>query len=110
MQQNQPRYENNLNSVNMDLWNRISGSDNSSVTNQSNDGITNYDGAALDRKYGISTDNRNMQGGYSQNMYNQSNSQPQGTSQQNSNGSGISSGIKVDDVDIPAFLRRKFNK
>lgn len=102
--QSQARYE----SANMDLWDRLNSADNS---NQQNDRITNYDEATLDRKYGLNYDNRNMQN-YSQNLYNQAKGNPQSNlgGNQNSNGSGISSGIKVDDAEIPAFLKKKFNK
>lgn len=104
--QNQARYE----SASMDLWSKLNSSDNQS---QQNDRITNYDEATLDKKYGINYDsNRNMQS-YSQNLYNQAKGNPSGMSQnpqQNNGGSGISSGIKVDDAEIPAFLKRKFNK
>ena len=102
----QKRYDN---STSMDLWSRL----NSDTPSQSSDRITNYDEAALDRKYGLNSDNRNMQN-YSQNLYNQAKGQPQGNGMQSGNGmnnnSGIQSGIKVDDVEIPPFLRRKFNK
>ena len=102
--QSQARYE----SANMDLWDRLNSADNS---NQQNDRITNYDEATLDRKYGLNYENRNMQN-YSQNLYNQAKGNPQSNlgGNQNSSNSGISSGIKVDDAEIPAFLKKKFNK
>lgn len=94
--------------VSMDMWNRLNPADNSSQ----NDRITNYDASSVDRKYGVNYGNRTMQD-YSQNLYDQAkgaSQTPTQNPQNNNSNSGITSGIRVDDAEIPAFLKRKFNK
>lgn len=113
----------NNHSSDMDLWNRL----NSGNSNYPREKVANYDGNSFDRKYGGTRpvqqqgysqnqyQNQNPQGGYGinqnsyfgENLHNQPLNQNQQTLQ---NGEKISTGVKIDDADIPPFLRKKFNK
>ena len=107
---------------NMDLWNRL----NSGNSTYPRDKVVNYDGNTFDGKY--RNPQQPPQGMYNQNPYNGSNLKsdfigrnqnyygnvpPQGYQNQQpiqNNNTNLSSGIKIDDADIPPFLRKKFNK
>ncbi len=79
--------------TNMDLWNKLNSG--ASSENRTNPGpMTEAD---LDRKYGLNNNMQNM-------------SQNQQVQQQPVRNSNIQSNVRVDDAEIPPFLRRKFNK
>ncbi len=81
--------------TNMDLWNKLNTSsvDVKPASNQqSASGAVQNQNAELDRKYGINPQQAQPV-------------QPRPAQPQN-----LNSNIKVDDADIPPFLRRKFNK
>ena len=121
-QQNQAPQQRREDKNNMDLWNRL----NSGNSTYPRDKVVNYDGNSFDGKYrNPQQPSQNMY----QNPYNGSNlksdfvgrnpnyygNNPQQQGYQNqqpiqNNNSNLSSGIKIDDADIPPFLRKKFNK
>lgn len=91
---------------NVDLWNKLNttsaqpqqNTQSSYASSQMSGGMSETD---LDKKYGIS--NNQSTYGNTQRPANQPDQRPQG-------GSSLNSNIRVDDADIPPFLRRKFNK
>ena len=85
----------NNSSASDDMWGRLN--------SNSSQGISNYDEKTLDKKYGL----EGRQLGYGDN-FTQGNQQ--NSVQHLNSSSGLSTGIRVDDDDIPAFLRSKFNK
>ena len=112
---------------NMDLWQKLNAGNN----NYQRERVENYDGSAFGKKYDNSQA-QPVQGVYSQNPYanpnyqnnayqknpnyygnnvypNQTQTNPSQYPQNNQK-SGISTGVKIDDADIPPFLRKKFNK
>lgn len=92
----------------VDLWNRLRGSANS-APQQKSQVIPNQ--AEIDRKYGIAPEpNREQPQGQMGGNYGQV--PPQNPYAGINNNSTIQSGsnIKVEDAEIPPFLRRKFNK
>ena len=109
-------------SSDMDLWNRLN-SGNSSFPREK---VANYDGSSFDRKYGntrpvqqpnfgqnqFANQQAQNNGFGTQNQYfgENQNSQPVNQNQPAQDGSKISTGVKIDDADIPPFLRKKFNK
>lgn len=91
--------------TNMDLWNKLNGN------NSPRQEISNEE---LDKKYGLTNNynpniqNNNMQREYVSPMQGlQNQSVPKQEERQNSN---LQSNIKIENADIPPFLRRKFNK
>ncbi len=88
------------NYTNMDLWNKLNNTA-SRQPQQENHSQSGLSESELDKKYGI-TQNPVAQS-YGQ-VPSQSSVQPQRPA------SNLNSNIKVDDADIPPFLRRKFNK
>ena len=82
--------------TNMDLWNKLNSSSvdaKPAINQQSTNGAMQNQNAELDRKYGINPQQQAQP------------VQPRPVQPQN-----LNSNIKVDDADIPPFLRRKFNK
>ncbi len=100
IEQNQKTY------TNMDLWNKLN-------TNREQRPEQSRE-AELDRKYGLTNNfgqvsqNSNVPREYQSPMQGLQNQTP--TRQENPQGSNLQSNIKVDNADIPPFLRRKFNK
>ena len=89
----------------LDLWNRLRGSDvKEKVTEKSEQIISNQ--AEIDKKYGITPD-------YNSGSYDSRNSQDSLKNtydEMNNNQVQPNANIRVEDADIPPFLRRKFNK
>jgi len=82
--------------TNMDLWNKLNTSSvdaKPAINQQNTNGAVQNQNAELDRKYGINPQQQAQP------------VQPRPVQPQN-----LNSNIKVDDADIPPFLRRKFNK
>ena len=91
----------------MDLWNRLRGTTNSAPAEQTQV-IPNQ--AEIDRKYGITPEP--MQNQPVQNQGSRGQVPPQNPYAGMNNNSAIQTGsnIRVEDAEIPPFLRRKFNK
>lgn len=100
VEQNQKSY------TNMDLWNKLN-ANREPRPEQTRE-------AELDRKYGLTNNfnqapqNPNGAREYQSPMQGLQNQTP--TRPENPQGSNLQSNIKVDNADIPPFLRRKFNK
>ncbi len=89
----------------LDLWNRLRGMSSNEQAEKPAPIIPNQ--AEIDKKYGITPDYGTSQ---NQGYNNMNQNQPQNPYENNGSSVQGSSNIKVEDADIPPFLRRKFNK